>query len=155
MLGGMRHASLAAVPCPIARTLDVVGEWWTLLLIRDALLGARKFEEFRSSGIADNILTARLKKLTAAGIFERHRYQTRPERYEYLLTDRGRELAPVIFALRSWGRRWTTGPDSSDVRHERCGGAIKLVPHCTTCDREIPKHEITIAPLPPDTAASA
>jgi DNA-binding HxlR family transcriptional regulator len=151
----MRHASLAAVPCPIARTLDVVGEWWTLLLIRDALLGARKFEDFRSSGIADNILTARLKKLAAAGIFERRRYQTRPDRYEYVLTDRGRELAPVVFSLRSWGRRWTTGPDSSDIRHEHCGGEVKLVPHCTKCEHEIPKSEIAIAPLPQGAEASA
>src|SRR5580698_3387142 len=92
----MRHASLAAAPCPIARTLDLVGEWWTLLLIRDAVLGARKFEDFRISGIADNILTARLKKLTAAGTFERRRYQPRPDRYEYLLPERGREPAPVV-----------------------------------------------------------
>jgi DNA-binding HxlR family transcriptional regulator len=151
----MRHASLAAVPCPIARTLDLVGEWWTLLLIRDALQGARKFEDFRGSGIADNILTARLKKLTAAGIFERRRYQTRPDRYEYVLTDRGRELAPVVFSLRAWGRRWTTGADSSDIRHKHCGGEVALVPHCTKCERAIGRDEITIAHLPEPSEASA
>jgi DNA-binding HxlR family transcriptional regulator len=151
----MRHASLAAAPCPIARTLDLVGEWWTLLLIRDAVLGARKFEDFRISGIADNILTARLKKLTAAGIFERRRYQTRPDRYEYLLTERGRELAPVVFALRSWGRRWTTGSDSSDIRHEHCGGEVALVPHCRKCKRAITKDEIAMARMPEASKASA
>lgn len=77
----MRHASLAAAPCPIARTLDLVGEWWTLLIVRDALLGARRFDEFKATGIADNVLSARLKKLTDAGILRRRRYRTHPDRY--------------------------------------------------------------------------
>lgn len=151
----MRHASLAAVPCPIARTLDLVGEWWTLLLIRDALHGARKFEDFRSSGIADNILTARLKKLTAAGIFERRRYQMRPDRYEYLLTERGRELGPVVFALRAWGRRWTSGPDLSEIRHASCGSEVVLGLLCPKCERPVAKDEIAIARVPTEAPASA
>jgi DNA-binding HxlR family transcriptional regulator len=141
----VRHTSLAAVACPIARTLDLVGEWWTLLLIRDALQGARKFEDFKSSGIADNILAARLKKLTAAGIFERRRYQRRPDRYDYLLTEKGMELASVVFALRAWGRRWTKGADLSAVRHEHCGGEVELGFHCKRCGRQLRKGEVTVA----------
>jgi DNA-binding HxlR family transcriptional regulator len=140
----MRHASLAAMPCPIARTLDLVGEWWTLLLIRDALQGARRFEDFKSSGIADNILAVRLKKLTAAGIFERRRYQRHPDRYEYLLSEKGLELASVVFALRAWGRRWTKGEDLSRVRHESCGGEVTRAFHCRKCERQLRKGEVTV-----------
>jgi DNA-binding HxlR family transcriptional regulator len=139
----MRHASLAAQPCPIARTLDLVGEWWTLLIVRDALLGARRFDDFKATGIADNVLSARLKKLTEAGILKRRRYQTHPDRYEYLLTEKGYALAPVVLALRSWGKRFTKGADTSHIVHKACGGSIELGFHCTQCDREIDKAEIT------------
>ncbi|HKU66407.1 MAG TPA: helix-turn-helix domain-containing protein [Candidatus Baltobacteraceae bacterium] len=138
----MRHASLAAQPCPIARTLDVVGEWWTLLIVRDALLGARRFDEFKATGIADNVLSARLKKLTEAGILKRKRYQTHPDRFEYLLTERGYALAPVVLALRSWGKRFTKGADTSHIVHKACGGNVELGFHCARCDREIDKTEI-------------
>ena len=141
----MRHASLAAQPCPIARTLDLVGEWWTLLIVRDALLGARRFEDFKATGIADNILSLRLKKLAEAGIVKRRRYQTHPDRYEYLLTDKGSELAPVVLALRSWGKRFTKGPDASRVVHKACGAGVELGFRCTTCDREIEGTEIVPA----------
>ncbi len=138
----MRHASLAAQPCPIARTLDLVGEWWTLLIIRDALLGAQRFEDFKATGIADNVLSARLKKLIETGIFKRQRYQTHPDRYEYLLTEKGRALAPVVLALRSWGKRFTKGRDTSHVVHKACGGSVELGFHCPKCDRGIEGTEI-------------
>ena len=143
----MRYVSLAAMPCPIARTLDLVGEWWTLLLIRDALQGARRFEDFKKTGIADNILAARLKKLVDAGIFERHLYQSGPDRYEYALTERGRELGPVVFALRSWGRRWTKGADLSEIRHADCGGDVVLGFHCNKCGQQLEKTAIAIKPV--------
>lgn len=138
----MRHASLAALPCPVARTLDLVGEWWTLLIVRDAVLGARRFEDFKATGIADNILSTRLNKLTKAGILKRRRYRTRPERYEYVLTEKGQALAPVVLALRSWGKRFTQGPDSSQIIHKDCGGGLELAFHCTKCDRPVKKTEI-------------
>jgi DNA-binding HxlR family transcriptional regulator len=143
----MRHASLSALPCAIARTLDVVGEWWTLLIVRDALRGARRFEDFKATGIADNILSARLKKLTEAGILKRRRYQARPDRYEYLLTEKGHALAPVVLALRSWGKRFTEGPDSSHIVHKACGANVELSFHCTQCEREIEGTEIATARL--------
>jgi DNA-binding HxlR family transcriptional regulator len=145
MLEAMRHVSLAAQPCPIARTLDIVGEWWTLLIVRDALLGARRFDDFKTTGIADNVLSARLKKLTEAGILSRRRYQTHPDRYEYLLTEKGRALAPVVLALRSWGKRFTKGGDTSRIVHKDCGGSIELGFHCAQCDREVPRTEIAAA----------
>jgi len=136
---------LAAQPCPIARTLDLVGEWWTLLIVRDALLGARRFDDFKGTGIADNILAARLKRLTEEGILKRRRYQTQPDRYEYLLTVKGAELAPVVLALRTWGKRFTKGPDKSRIVHTACGGNVEVGFHCSTCAREIDGDEIVPA----------
>ncbi len=138
----MQRASLAALPCPIARTLDLVGEWWTLLIIRDALRGARRFDDFKATGIADNVLSARLKRLTAAGVFKRRRYQTRPDRYEYLLTEKGRTLGPVVLALRAWGKRFTKGRDASHIVHKTCGGDVELDFRCAKCDRAIEGTEI-------------
>ncbi len=138
----MRHASLAAaLPCPIARTLEIVGEWWSLVIIRDALLGARRFDDFKRSGISDNILSARLKTLAQARVLKRVRYQTSPDRYEYILTEKGEELAPVVLALRAWGRRWTKGADLSDVRHEGCGGNVSVAIACEKCGEKPQKVE--------------
>ena len=90
--------------CSVARTLELVGERWTLLIVRDAFLGRRRFDEFQESlGIARNILTDRLQKLVDHGIFERVRYQERPKRYEYQLTDKGRDLRVPLLALMQWG----------------------------------------------------
>ena len=89
----------------------MVGEWWTLLIVRDALRGTRRFEEFADSlGVARSVLTARLRKLTDAGIMERQRYSEHPPRYEYQLTDKGRALFAVIVALMQWGDAWEQGP---------------------------------------------
>jgi DNA-binding HxlR family transcriptional regulator len=139
----MKHTSLADLPCPVARSLDVIGEWWTLLIIRDAFLGARRFDDFKTTGIADNILAARLRRLRAEGLLERHRYQTRPDRYEYLLTEKGRALAPVLAALRRWGKDWTTGPDSSlRLLHTQCGHELRLGINCPECGPSVSPEEI-------------
>lgn len=134
----MRHASLAEVPCAVARTLDVVGEWWTLLIVRDALFGKRRFEEFKESGIADNILSVRLRRLVEMGVMERSLYQTRPDRHEYVLTEKGRALAPVVAALREWGRAWTTGEDRGPrIVHCECGHDVTTVLYCPHCARPV------------------
>lgn len=143
----MHRASLTAlVPCPIGRTLEIVGEWWTLLIVRDALFGARRFEEFKTTGIADNILTARLKKLTAAGIFKRQLYQRKPARYEYVLTEKGRALAPVVLALRTWGRQFTHGKDElSTVVHDACGHNLVVSAYCEHCGRDVAREEVEVS----------
>jgi len=138
----MRNTSLSAMPCPAARAVDVFGEWWTLLIIRDALRGARRFEEFKRAGISDNILTARLRRLVEAGIFERSRYQQRPDRYEYLLTGKGRALGPVVAALRDWGSTWTEGPDRTKIAHRPCGHPVSVRLYCPDCNRQITGAEI-------------
>jgi DNA-binding HxlR family transcriptional regulator len=90
--------------CSIARALEIVGERWTLLIVRDAFLGRSRFEQFQESlGIARNVLTDRLKRLVDEGILERRRYSERPERYEYHLTPKGRDLSLALAALRQWG----------------------------------------------------
>src|SRR5205823_10250398 len=90
--------------CSIARALELVGERWTLLIVRDAFLGLRRFDEFQASlGIARNVLTDRLNRLVDEGIFERVRYSERPERFEYRLTPKGRDLNVALSALRQWG----------------------------------------------------
>ena len=103
----MRHKSLADARCPIARTIDLVGEWWSFLILRDAFRGIRRFDEFQSSlGIARNMLSRRLKRLVEAGLLETHPYSERPPRHEYRLTDKGRDFYPVIMTLMAWGNRW-------------------------------------------------
>jgi len=90
--------------CSIARALELVGERWTLLIVRDAFFGLRRFDEFQDSlGIASNVLASRLDRLVGAGIFERVRYQQRPDRFEYRLTERGRALRTPLLALMQWG----------------------------------------------------
>src|SRR5690242_8421773 len=102
----MRHKSFAGMQCPIARSLERIGEWWSILILRDAFLGATRFEQFQKSlDIAPNMLTRRLNALVEAGLLERHRYSERPPRDEYRLTDRGRDFRPVLWALLAWGNR--------------------------------------------------
>src|SRR5258707_7415786 len=103
----MQFTSLADWNCSIARTLDVVGEWWTLLIVRDAFRGTTRFDDFQASlGMARSVLTARLRKLTEAGVLARRAYAEHPPRYEYKLTEKSRALVPVIAALIHWGHEW-------------------------------------------------
>ncbi len=102
----MRRTTLDDSPCPVARSLGCFGDPWSMLILRDALYGMTRFDEWeRSLGIAPNILTARLKELVEDGMLERHRYSERPPRYEYRLTEAGRDAQSVIFALLAWGNR--------------------------------------------------
>lgn len=132
------------MPCPVARTLDVIGEWWTLMIVRDAFRGARRFEEFRSVGIADNILSTRLRKLVEQGVFERLKYSDHPERFEYVLTEKGRDLLSVVAALASWGKKWTVGPDATGIRHDVCGEPLTLQIYCDKCERIVDASEIRV-----------
>ena len=102
----MQRTSLADMQCPIARSLDRVGEWWSMLILRDALGGLTRFDQFEKSlGIAPNMLARRLGALVEAGLLERRRYSARPPRDEYVLTARGRDFQPVLWALIAWGNR--------------------------------------------------
>jgi DNA-binding HxlR family transcriptional regulator len=112
----MRRKTFAHMNCSIARALEQIGEWWTLLILREALMGTRRFDSFQNNlGIARNILSVRLKKLVARGILERSAAVGDSRRAEYRLTEKGRALFPVLMALREWGDRWVVGPDHVPV----------------------------------------
>ena len=102
----MQRKSFGKMACPIARSLERVGEWWSILIIRDALHGFTRFDQFEKSlNIAPNMLTRRLNALVDAGLLERRRYSARPPRYEYILTQKGRDFRPVLIAMTAWGNR--------------------------------------------------
>src|ERR1041385_1073333 len=102
----VQRKSFGSMSCPIARSLERVGEWWSILSLRDASRGLTRFDQFQKSlDIAPNMLTRRLNALVEAGLLERRRYSERPPRYEYVLTERGRDFRPVLWALLAWGNR--------------------------------------------------
>ncbi|WP_084396280.1 winged helix-turn-helix transcriptional regulator [Henriciella aquimarina] len=102
----MKWSELDENWCPVARTLTLVGDRWTLLILRDCFLGCSKFEEFAANtGATRHIISSRLKRLVDAGILERKAYSQRPKRHEYLLTEKGKEFAPALITLRDWGKK--------------------------------------------------
>jgi DNA-binding HxlR family transcriptional regulator len=136
----MRRTSLDSHPCSIARTLDVVGEWWAPLILRDVAYGVCRFGELQQDlGISANVLADRLDALVAAGVLERSVYQQRPERHEYRLTEKGAEVIPALLALMRWGDRWTWPGGRGPVRvvHEDCGHEVSVQVRCEHCDREV------------------
>jgi DNA-binding HxlR family transcriptional regulator len=105
-IAGMKRKSFGRMQCPVARSLERIGEWWSMLIIRDAFHGLTRFDQFEQSlGIAPNMLARRLAALVKAGILEKRRYSERPPRDEYVLTGRGRDLQPVLVALQAWGNQ--------------------------------------------------
>jgi DNA-binding HxlR family transcriptional regulator len=132
----VRRASFADMPCSVAQALEVVGERWTLLVVRDCLLGVTRFDQIQQRlGIARNVLSDRLELLVEAEVLERRPYQERPVRYEYVLTERGRDLWPVVQSLQAWGDRWAgwdAGPPVEQV-HQPCGQPSTSVPTCSAC----------------------
>ncbi|MEA2421211.1 MAG: hypothetical protein QOF55_310 [Thermoleophilaceae bacterium] len=121
--------------CSIARSLELIGERWTILILRDAFLGVRRFDDFqRSLGVARNVLQGRLERLAEGGILERVRYQERPERFEYRLTEKGLDLWPVVVALLSWGDKHAS-PGGAPVvlEHRGCGGHVNDRRICEAC----------------------
>jgi DNA-binding HxlR family transcriptional regulator len=130
--------------CSIARSLELVGERWTLLVVREIFHGRRKFSEMqRSLGVARNVLTDRLQGMVDEGILERRPYSERPERYEYFLTEKGLDLWPVMIALMHWGDKYEPLPGGrpSIVVHKECGGEIDDRRICTKCGKQLEVRE--------------
>jgi DNA-binding HxlR family transcriptional regulator len=137
--------------CSVARSLEVVGERWTLLVLRDAFLGVRRFDDFqRSLGVARNVLTARLGRLVDEGVLERVAYQERPRRYEYRLTEKGLGLWPVIVALVRWGDdHYPEEAGSPRVfEHRGCGGRLTERLACDRCGAELGPRDVRALPGP-------
>ncbi len=126
-----------ALDCSIAATVQIIGDRWSLLILRDAFRGIRRFDEFhRDLGIARNLLTDRLNKLVEHGIFDKVAYQDRPLRFEYRLTRKGIELSPSLVALMKWGDVWMAGAAGPPVVlvHETCGTPVEQSFHCSHCE---------------------
>jgi DNA-binding HxlR family transcriptional regulator len=147
----MRHSSLQQQNCSIARTVAILGERWTLVILREAFNRRRRFDDIqRDLGIARNILADRLQTLVAEGILERRAYQQRPERFEYRLTDKGRDLYPVLIALMQWGDRYTAGEAGPPVEliHEPCGEQTHPRLVCDHCGEPIDPRDVRPQPGP-------
>lgn len=149
----MKRSSVSHLNCSVARSLEILGEWWTLLIIRDAFFGVRRFDDFIDDlGISRSILTDRLGTLVDHDILERHRYQTRPDRYEYRLTDRGRDLFPILMALMDWGDKWLSTPEVGGpplrITHDTCGHEIRSAVVCGHCGERVSARDVSASPGP-------
>ena len=153
----MLHRTYEDQVCSIARSLEVVGERWTILIIRDAFLGVRRFDDFQESlGVSRGVLTNRLKRLVDEGILERRRYQEHPPRYEYRLTDKGRDLWPATMGLLKWGDRYLAedGPPRLFF-HRDCGGEMTERLTCSKCGAELTVRDVEQKPGPGARAEAA
>jgi DNA-binding HxlR family transcriptional regulator len=136
--------------CSVAKTLELVGERWTMLVLREAFMGRRRFDEMAEGlGIARNVLTARLARLVDEGVLVKARYQERPERFEYRLTEKGIDLWPVIVTLMQFGDQYYA-PDGAPVviTHKDCGGAIDAHRVCERCGARLTARDVRAAPGP-------
>jgi DNA-binding HxlR family transcriptional regulator len=147
----MQRTSFSDMNCPIARALDQVGEWWSLLIIRECTQGSTRFAEFQSAlGIAKNVLASRLERLTELGILERFPLQERVNADGYRLTRKGEELYPILVALMQWGDRWATpsGKPSVALVEDKTGQPIEPVVVRAKDGHPLSFHEVRFAPGP-------
>jgi DNA-binding HxlR family transcriptional regulator len=147
----MRWRDIGELPCSVARALAVVGDRWTLLVLRDAFLGVRRFDQFqRDLGTTRHRLADRLRKLVEHGILERVRYQERPARFEYRLTEKGRDLYPVVVSLTRWGDRWMAGEDGPPLElvHRNCGRRTMPALACPECGEPVGARDMQAHPGP-------
>jgi DNA-binding HxlR family transcriptional regulator len=143
--------AFAAQNCSIARPLSVLGERWTILVLREISLGSRRFDEIQSVlGVATNVLSSRLATLVDEEIVERRRYSEHPERFEYRLTDKGRDLQPILLAFLRWGDEYTAGSSGPPLEtvHATCGHTFHMVPTCSHCGEEVKPRDIRPRPGP-------
>ncbi len=146
----MKRKNFGKMQCPVARGLERVGEWWSILIMRDALHGLTRFDQFEQSlCIAPNMLARRLNALVKAGILEKHLYSQRPPRHEYVLTERGRDFKPVIVAMQAWGNKHFA-PEGASVLlvHARTGATADPVMVDRKTGRPLTGAEYVVAPGP-------
>jgi DNA-binding HxlR family transcriptional regulator len=140
----------AAEICSIAATLDIIGDRWSLLILRNIFRGGRRFSEIQSDlGIAKNLLSDRLSRLVDHGLLERVPYQDRPVRYHYRLTTKGADLSPALIALMGWGDRWYAANGAPTVLvHEGCGEPLEQAVRCPSCEEIVSPGQIRSRPGP-------
>ncbi|WNO67802.1 helix-turn-helix domain-containing protein [Streptomyces sp. AM2-3-1] len=149
----MKWLEMSTENCTVQRALDVVGEKWTLLILRDAFNGVRRFDDFhRHMGLSEAVLAGRLRKLVAAGVLRTVPYQEQGSRtrQEYRLTRKGRDLWPVLVALRQWGETYVgdAGGPVLDIRHSDCGAPVRVVVECSGEHAALTPAEVTVLPGP-------
>ncbi|MCX5166667.1 winged helix-turn-helix transcriptional regulator [Streptomyces antibioticus] len=147
----MRRTSFANWPCSVARTMDLLGDAWSPLVLREAFYGVRRFDAFQQElGIARNTLSERLRRLVEAGLMEKRAYDTQPVRHEYLLTESGRDFYGVILAMTHWGDRWLADEAGPPVitRHESCGHDAHGEVVCSHCKEPLAWEDVTARPGP-------
>ncbi|AWK86117.1 winged helix-turn-helix transcriptional regulator [Azospirillum thermophilum] len=151
----MRRTRLDDSSCPIARCVSQVGDWWSILILRNASMGQTRFDDFqRGIGIAPNILTRRLRTLVEAGLLERIRYQDHPPRHEYRLTGKGRDFLSVLIAMADWGNRWLMPAGAFRIRSTETGELVEPVLIDRNTGRPITAEgiKVELAPAAPDRA---
>ena len=147
----MRWSDIGDMTCSVARALSVVGDRWTLLILRDAFLGVRRFEDLQADlGMTRHRLADRLRKLVGHGVLERVRYAERPARFEYRLTEKGRDLYPVVVSLTRWGDRWMAGSEGPPIElvHRGCGRQIMPTLACPECGERVGARDMQARPGP-------
>jgi DNA-binding HxlR family transcriptional regulator len=140
ILSRMTRTSTAAWPCTIARSVDLFGEGWTLLIMRQAFFGTRRFEDFQKElGISRNILTLRLNRLVEEGLLKHVEYQQRPVRFEYRLTEKGRDVFPIVAAMAAYGDKWLVGDEGTPLilHHTDCDRDMHAVVTCSECAKPL------------------
>ena len=141
----MQRTDFSSMDCSIARAVDVLGEPWTPLILRDLLLGITQFDDMRRDlGISTNVLADRLRRLVQHRVVERRPYGSHPNRFTYQLTRKGRDAVPILLALVAWGDRWEAGGAGppTDVIHTKCGKPTNAVVHCAACGLPLDPDEL-------------
>ena len=154
----MQRTRFGDMTCSIARTLDIAGEPWSPLILRDVWVGIARFDELqRDLGISRKVLAERLRWLVEQGVLERRRYNERPPRDEYVLTQKGRELCDVLMAITAWGDRWTAGDAGPPVllRHRTCGKLTHAEIRCAQCNEPLRSADVDVEPGPGSEAAAS
>jgi DNA-binding HxlR family transcriptional regulator len=147
----MQKTSFARMQCSLARGLELIGDWWSPLIIRDLYLDIARFDELvEDLGISRNLLTRRLAWLVRNGVVERRAYQQKPARYEYRLTEAGRDLVPAILALTAWGDRWARPKEGSPILfvHKSCGRQFRPQVTCSECGEPVSADTVAAVPGP-------
>jgi DNA-binding HxlR family transcriptional regulator len=147
----MQRTDFGAMACSIARTLDVIGEPWSPLVLRNVYVGITRFDQLQQSlGISRKVLAERLRWLVDRGVLERHEYSAKPPRHEYALTTKGLELVDVLMVMVRWGDKWLAGEAGPPVlyRHHACGQISHVDLHCSVCGQPMHATDIDVLPGP-------
>jgi DNA-binding HxlR family transcriptional regulator len=142
----MRASELAKMTCTIARSVDAIGDPWTIMIMKELFLGQRRFDDIQTyTGISPHLLSVRMKKLEKHGVVQRRAYQQRPTRYEYRLTEKGIDLWPILIAFKDWSAKWGTWPKGEPLAifHKGCGHLTSLKTVCSHCDEPISARDVS------------